>query len=95
MKEFGALNKQELVAAVAARCGLSKKDTEAMLNAALDAITASLKEGERVQLMGFGTFEVKHRAARTGRNPRTKEAIEIPEANVVSFKAGKALKDSL
>ena len=93
MKEFGAMNKQELVAAVAARCGLSKKDTEATLNAALDAITASLKEGERVQLMGFGTFEVKHRAARTGRNPHTGETIEIAAAKVPAFKPGKGLKD--
>ena len=89
------MNKQELVSAVSARCGLSKKDTEAMLNATLDAITNSLKAGEKVQLMGFGTFDVKQRAARTGHNPKTKEPIEIPETNVVSFKAGKALKESL
>lgn len=89
------MNKQELIAAVAARCGLSKKDTEAMVNATLDTITNSLHSGEKVQLMGFGTFDVKQRAARTGHNPKTKEPIEIPAATVVSFKAGKNLKDSL
>ncbi len=89
------MNKQELISAVSARCGMSKKDTDAMLTATLDAITNALKEGDRVQLMGFGTFEVKHRAARTGRNPQTKEPIEIPETNTVAFKAGKALKDTL
>lgn len=89
------MNKQELVSAVAARCGMSKKDTESMLNATLDTITNSLKAGERVQLMGFGTFEVKLRAARIGRNPQTKAPIQIPETNTVSFKAGKALKESL
>ncbi len=89
------MNKQELVSAVAARCGMSKKDTEAMINATLDAITNTLKDGERVQLMGFGTFEVKERAARTGRNPQTKEAIQIPASKTVSFKAGKALKESV
>lgn len=89
------MNKQELISAVSARCGMSKKDTDAMLTATLDAITNALKEGDRVQLMGFGTFEVKHRAARTGRNPQTKEPIEIPETNTVAFKAGKGLKDAL
>ena len=89
------MNKQELISAVSARCGMSKKDTDAMLTATLGAITNALKEGDRVQLMGFGTFEVKHRAARTGRNPQTKEPIEIPETNTVAFKAGKSLKDAL
>ncbi len=89
------MNKQELVAAVSARCGLSKKDTEAMINATLDTITNTLRAGEKVQLMGFGTFDVKERAARTGHNPKTKEPIEIPAATVVAFKAGKNLKDSL
>ena len=89
------MNKQELISAVSARCGMSKKDTDAMLTATLDAITNALKVGDRVQLMGFGTFEVKHRAARTGRNPQTKEPIEIPETNTVAFKAGKSLKDAL
>ena len=87
------MNKQELVSAVAARCGMSKKDTEAMLNATLDAITNSLKGGDRVQLMGFGTFEVKERAARTGRKPSTGETIEIPAKKTPSFKAGKGFKD--
>ena len=89
------MNKQELISAVSARCGMSKKDTDAMLTATLDAITNALKEGDRVQLMGFGTFEVKHRAARTGRNPRTLESIEIPASKLPVFKAGKALKDTV
>ena len=89
------MNKQELVSAVAARTGMSKKDAEAMVNATLETISTNLHNGEKVQLMGFGTFEVKERAARTGHNPKTKEPIEIPAAKVVSFKAGKNLKDSL
>ena len=87
------MNKAELIAAVAEKAGLSKKDAEAAVNAALDAITAALQEGDKVQLVGFGSFEVKSRAARTGRNPKTKEAIEIPASKVPVFKAGKALKD--
>ena len=87
------MNKAELIAAVAEKAGLSKKDSEAAVNAALDAITAALQEGDKVQLVGFGSFEVKSRAARTGRNPKTKEAIEIPASKVPVFKAGKALKD--
>ena len=89
------MNKAELIAAVAEKAGLSKKDSEAAVNAALDAITAALQEGDKVQLVGFGSFEVKKRAARVGRNPKTKEAIEIPESVVPVFKAGKALKDSV
>ena len=87
------MNKAELIAAVAEKAGLSKKDAEAAVNAALDAITAALQEGDKVQLVGFGSFEVKSRAARTGRNPKTREAIEIPASKVPVFKAGKALKD--
>ena len=87
------MNKAELIAAVAEKSGLSKKDTEAAVTAALDVITAALKDGDKVQLVGFGSFEVKSRAARTGRNPKTKEAIEIPASKVPVFKAGKALKD--
>ena len=87
------MNKAELIAAVAEKAGLSKKDSEAAVTAALDVITAALQEGDKVQLVGFGSFEVKPRAARTGRNPKTKEAIEIPASKVPVFKAGKALKD--
>ncbi len=89
------MNKQELVAAVSLRCGMTKKDTEAMINATLETISSTLQSGEKVQLMGFGTFDVKQRAARTGHNPKTKELIEIPASTTVSFKAGKNLKDSL
>ena len=87
------MNKAELIAAVAEKAGLSKKDSEAAVTAALDAITAALEDGDKVQLVGFGTFEVKSRAARTGRNPKTKEAIDIPASKVPVFKAGKVLKD--
>ena len=89
------MNKAELIAAVAEKTALSKKDAEAAVNAALDAITTSLETGEKVQLVGFGSFEVKSRAARVGRNPKTKAVIEIPASKVPVFKAGKALKDSV
>ena len=89
------MNKTELIAAVAQSSGLTKKDTERIVNAALDAIAASLCQGEKVQLSGFGTFEVKAREARIGRNPHTKEAIDIPATNVPVFKASKALKDTI
>jgi DNA-binding protein HU-beta len=89
------MNKSELIAAVSQSAGLTKKDTERALNAALDAITASLRNGEKVQLSGFGTFEVKDREARIGRNPHTKEAIDIPATCVPVFKASKALKDTV
>ena len=89
------MNKTELIAAAAQSAGLTKKDTERVLNAALDAITLSLQKGEKVQLSGFGTFEIKDREARIGRNPHTKEAIEIPATKVPVFKASKALKDSV
>ncbi|HIR19798.1 MAG TPA: HU family DNA-binding protein [Candidatus Pelethomonas intestinigallinarum] len=87
------MNKAELINAVAEKAALSKKDSEAAVNAALEAITGALSDGEKVQLVGFGSFEVKKREARVGRNPKTKEAIEIPASKVPVFKAGKALKD--
>ena len=89
------MNKTELIAIAAESAGLTKKDTERVLNAAIDAITASLLKGEKVQLSGFGTFETKDREARIGRNPHTKEAIEIPATRVPTFKASKALKDTI
>ena len=89
------MNKTELIAIAAENAGLTKKDTERVINAAIDAITASLVKGEKVQLSGFGTFETKDREARIGRNPRTKQAIDIPATRVPSFKASKALKDSV
>ena len=87
------MTKADLINAVAEKTGLSKKDTEAAITSCIDTITASLAQGERVQLVGFGSFEVKSRAARVGRNPRTKEEIEIPASKLPVFKAGKALKD--
>ncbi len=87
------MNKAELVAVVAEKAGLSKKDSEKAVNAAIDAVSAELVAGGKVQLVGFGSFETKVRNARVGRNPRTKEEIEIPESRVPVFKAGKALKD--
>ena len=89
------MNKAELVAAVAEKTALSKKDSEKAINAAFDAITAALKAGEKVAVVGFGGFEVKERAARTARNPRTGEEIEIAASKAVSFKPGKALKDEV
>lgn len=87
------MNKTELIAIAAEATGMTKKDTERVLNAAIDAITASLVKGEKVQISGFGTFEAKDREARIGRNPHTKEAIDIPATRVPAFKASKALKD--
>ena len=89
------MNKTDLIHAVSEKTGLPRKDSEASISAALDAITEALVSGEKVQLVGFGSFEVKNRAARTGRNPRTKEQIEIPAARLPVFKAGKALKDAV
>ena len=89
------MNKAELIAAVAEVTGLSKKDTEKAVNSTFDAITAALEAGEKVSLVGFGAFDVKERAARMGRNPRTKEEVEIPASRVPQFKAGKALKDAV
>ena len=87
------MNKTELINAVAEKTGLSKKDSEKAINATFDAITASLEAGDKVQLVGFGAFDVKERGARIGRNPKTKEEIQIPASRVPVFKAGKALKD--
>lgn len=89
------MNKTELIAAVAEKADLSKKDAEAAITAAVEAITGALIEGEKVQLVGFGSFEVKNRAARVGRNPKTGEEIPISEARLPVFKAGKALKDAV
>ena len=89
------MNKAELIAEVAKKAGLSKKDSEKAVNAALETITASLEAGEKVQLVGFGVFDVKHRGVRIGRNPKTMEEIEIPATRVPVFKAGKALKDAV
>lgn len=89
------MNKPDLIAAAAEKSGVSKKDAERLINAAIDTIVASLSRGEKVQLSGFGTFEVKAREARVGRNPRTKEAVEIPATKAPVFKASKALKDTV
>ena len=89
------MNKTELINAVAEKAALSKKDSEAAVTAALDVITAALAEGEEIRLVGFGTFEVKKREARMGRNPKTKEPIPIAASKVPSFKPGKALKDAV
>ena len=87
------MNKAELITAVSEKTGLSKKDSEKAVSAMLDTITTTLEAGEKVQLVGFGVFDVKERGARIGRNPKTKEEIEIPASRVPLFKAGKALKD--
>ena len=89
------MNKTELINACAESTGLTKKDSERVLNAAIDAITAALVKGDKVQISGFGIFEVKNREARIGRNPHTKETIEIPATRVPGFKASKALKDAV
>ena len=89
------MNKTELIAAVAEKADLSKKDAEAAVTAAIDAITAALSQQEKVQLVGFGSFEVKARAERVGRNPKTAEAIKIFVFKTPVFKAGKALKDAV
>ena len=87
------MNKADLVAAVAAKTGDTKKNAEAAVNAFVDVVTESLKKGDKVQLVGFGSFEVRKRAARKGRNPQTREEIKIPASKAPVFKAGKALKD--
>ena len=89
------MNKTELIAIAAENAGLTKKDTERVLNAAIDAITQAMIKGEKVQLSGFGTFEAKARKARIGRNPHTKEPIEIPATRVPTFNPSKGLKDSM
>ena len=87
------MNKADLIAAIAAKTGDTKKVAEASVNAFVDVVTETLKKGEKVQLVGFGSFEVRKRAARKGRNPQTKEEIKIPASKAPVFKAGKALKD--
>ena len=87
------MNKSDLVAAMAAKTGATKKDVEASLNAFTEVVTESLVKGDKIQLVGFGSFEVRKRAARKGRNPQTKEEIKIPASKAPVFKAGKALKD--
>ncbi|HIS05270.1 MAG TPA: HU family DNA-binding protein [Candidatus Fimenecus stercoravium] len=89
------MNKTELIAAVTEKAGLSKKDADAAVSAVFDAVTAELAKGEKVQLIGFGTFEVRERAAKTGRNPRTGETMTIPASKVPAFKAGAALKNAV
>ena len=89
------MNKTQLVDAIVEKSGLKKKEAEAAVNAMTDAIAAALKAGDKVQLVGFGTFEVKERAAREGRNPRTGETIAIAASKHPTFTAGKALKDSV
>jgi len=87
------MNKTDLIAATAEKSGISKKDAERVVNAMLDTVTASLVKGEKVQLSGFGIFETKEREARVGRNPRTKEPVQIPATRTPAFKPSKLLKD--
>ena len=89
------MNKTELIAEVANKAGLSRKDAEKALGAVVETITEAVVKGDKVQLVGFGAFDVKERGVRMGRNPKTKETIEIPATRVPVFKAGKALKDAV
>ena len=89
------MNKTELVAAIASKANISKKDAEASVKAFTEVVAEELKKGEKIQLVGFGTFETKKRAARKGRNPSTKEVINIPASKAPVFKAGKGLKDKV
>ncbi len=89
------MNKVKLVASVAEKAGLSKKDAEKAVAAVLDSVVEAVANGDKVQLIGFGTFELRVRAARTGRNPQTKQAITIPASKQPVFKAGKAFKDAV
>ena len=89
------MNKTEWISATAESAGITKKDAERVLNAAIDTITAKLVSGEKVQLSGFGVFEVKERDARVGRNPHTRQSIDIPATRVPTFKPSKALKDTV
>ena len=89
------MNKAELVAAMAAKTGETKKNAEEFINAFFEVVTSELKKGEKVQVVGFGTFEIRERAARKGRNPQTKEEIRIPASKAPVFKAGKALKNAV
>jgi len=89
------MNKQELIASIAGKTGLSKKDSESAVNAFVDSVTGALKKKDKVQLVGFGTFETRARAGRIGRNPATGKEIKIAASTVPAFKAGKALKDAV
>lgn len=89
------MNKTELIDAVSAKSGLTKADTDRAFKAMVETVTEALAQGDQVSLIGFGTFLVRERQARTGRNPRTNEAIEIAAAKIPAFKAGKALKDAV
>ena len=89
------MNRMELVAIAAEKAGMTKKDTDAAIKAMLEAIEEALVKGEKVQLMGFGTFETKERPARQGKNPRTGESVTIPAARIPVFKAGKTLRDTV
>jgi len=89
------MNKTELVAAIAEKTQLTKKDSEMALKAFINVVSEELKKGEKIQLVGFGTFEVSNRAARTGKNPQTGNAIDIPASKAPKFKAGKALKETV
>ena len=89
------MNRMELVAIAAEKAGMTKKDTDAAIKAMLEAVEEALVKGEKLQLMGFGTFEIRERPARQGKNPRTGEAVTIPAARVPVFKAGKALRDAV
>jgi DNA-binding protein HU-beta len=91
--EVARMNKVTLISKIAEKSGLSKKQAEVALAAFIDSVTEALKEGDKVQLMGFGTFEIKERGARTGRNPATGETIEIPASKAPAFKAGKGFRD--
>ncbi len=95
LEEEETMNKTELVAAMVDKTGLTKKDLEASLKAFTEVVAEELKKGEKIQLVGFGTFEVSERAARTGRNPRTGEEMKIAASKAPKFKAGKALKDAV
>lgn len=87
------MNKKELIAAIAGKAGLTKKDAEKALSAFVETVSGALKEGKKIQLVGFGTFESRKRAAREAKNPRTGAVVAVPETIVPGFKAGKALKD--
>lgn len=89
------MTKAELVAMIASKSNLTKKDSESALNAFIESVTETMKKGDKISLVGFGTFETRKRAARTGVNPRTKETIKIPATTVPAFKAGKALKENV
>lgn len=89
------MTKVELIAAVAANAGLTKKDAEKAVSATIDVITETLQKGEKVSLVGFGTFEVRERKERQGRNPQTREPMTIPASKLPAFSAGKALKDAV